>query len=504
MKKIKKSIVLALGFSAAISILNSCNVTDITPDSALTGDSFYKTRDDATAAVMSVYAQLTNEATTNRIFNWGDARAEQSTHVPAWNGDGAVIAVKRQQISITTSLAEWAPLYTVIQRANEAIKGITPMETNPVTFTPEEKNRLIGEALSLRAWAYFTLVRTFRDVPLVLDPSDRADKDYAVKQSPEAEVLDQVEKDLKQAISIMPRSAQGRNNFLRATRGMAKATLTHVLLWRNKYAEAETAATDLITSEGYALAPSGNYLQNFINGTNENIFSLGFTTAMQNPLQRRSSTNNAYGLAAATSWVARYRDTEDLVRGNFNGYLEISNNRTRVMKFSNTGRGNTAPATPNPGIWDNGAWQAEPNVAPRDFTIFRLADIYLLRAEARNRLSKTKDALDDINLIRTRAKVTPYTETSFTTMEAWEDAILAERDIELCFEGQRWFDLVRVARRNRPDVLITNATSILSGSEKTQAEAFLRDRAASGGWFLPVSRNELANNKNLVQLDAYK
>lgn len=483
-------------------VLVSCNVTDLTPDSSLTGDSFYKTEEDATASVTSVYSGLTDGNTTLRINYWGEARADQTSPATAWGQDGEVQQAKRQNQNPTQNLTDWGPMYQAIQRANDAIKGIGQMETS-ITFTEQRKKDLLGEARTLRAWAYFVLVRTFGGVPLVTEPSDGVDRDYFVKQSTEAEVLNQIEQDLQYAIANMSRPQQSGNQRRRASRGAAKALMVHVKAWRNEYKAAEDAATELITNEGYVLEPAASYMSQFHNstGTNEVIFALGFDLNRNNPLIFKTNSNAGYGMTPAGSWTQKFRARVEPVRGNTRTFLDLGggNASGRILKYT----GSASPDVTKPG-WDNAAWQAEPNVTARDLPLLRLADIYLLRAEVRNRQGNFAGALEDLNTIRRRANAQAYTLTELNTMEKMEDAILDDRDLELAFEGQRWYDLLRIARRNRPDVLINNATSILAGAEKERAVKFLTDNKDKGGWLYPVNRAELLNNKNLVQVEAYR
>jgi hypothetical protein len=492
----------ATGLLIGSLTLASCNVTDLTPASSLTGNSFYKTAEDATAAVTSVYSGLTDFNNVLRIHYWGEARADQTSPAVAWGQDGEVQQAKRQNQNATLNLTNWAPMYQAIQRANDAIKGIGQMETD-ITFTEQRKKDLLGEAYTLRAWAYFTLVRTFGGVPLVTEPSDGIDRDYFLKQSTEAEVLDQIEKDLQYAITNMTRPQQSATQRRRASRGAAKALMVHVKAWRNEYKAAEDAATDLITNEGYTLEPTASYMSQWHNstGTNEVIFALGFDLNKNNPLITKTNTNAGYGIIPAASWVQKYRARAEPVRGNTRTFLDLGggNASGRILKYT---------GAPNPNVtaagWDNAAWQIEPNVVARDLPMLRLADIYLLRAEARNRQNNSTGALADMNVIRQRANMPLFTATELNTLEKIEDAILDERDIELAFEGQRWYDLLRIARRNRPDVLINNATSILAGAERERAVQFLRDNKDRGGWLYPVNRAELLNNRNLVQQEAYR
>jgi hypothetical protein len=478
---------------AAGLLAYSCNVTDLEPSSSLTKGSFYKTEDDANAAVIAVYSGLTDFNTTLQLFHWGDARADQTSANVWWGQSGDVQLAKKQLLNPSNFLAEWGPMYTAIQRCNDAIKNISAMPVDP-QFSQSTKNNLLGEARTLRAYCYFTLARVFGEVPLVLEPSDRADKDYMVPKSTEAEVLNQIELDLDSAIAGMGNPELSAAARRRASRGAAKALKVHVKLWRNQYLDAEAAATDLITKEAYSLEPTPTYMNQFwtSGGTNEIIFSLGFDNVKQNPVLNRMSWNGGgYGIIPARVWFNKFK--EDPVRGKFRNFLDIDDDGYGlILKYQ--GNGNTDPSKD----YD------VPANTPRDYPIFRLADVYLLRAEARNRIpGKEAEALADLNLIRKRANNPEYQPADLATLEAREDAILEERNIELAFEGQRWFDLTRVARHGRPEVLYDEATNLLSGTQKEEAIRILRDKGPKS-WFYPISRTELLNNNQLKQNEAYE
>lgn len=495
-----KAVVVASVFVSGLTV-SSCNVTDLQPASSLTSTQFYKTQDDAQAAIISIYSRMTDQDAVVRPYYWGEARADQTSPAASWGQDSEVRNAKIQQLDPNYNLADWSPTYSVIQRCNDALKGIETIPTD-ITFPVPTKDALLGEAAILRAHAYFHLVRTFGGVPLVLDPSDRVNKDYLVPQSSEQEVLDQIEKDLNFAIGKMPKPAQSADARRRATRGAAKALLVHAKLWRNDYQGALTIANDLINNEGYTLEPAASYMNQFWNqgGTNEVIFTLGYNNVKRNwIIDKMSSEGGSFGVVPAGDWVAKYRAAGEPVRGNTRTFLYLGpgNGANYVLKY----QGNPG-ANPNGPVWGLNYIVAAD--VPRDFVVLRLADIYLLRAEARNRLNDRAGALEDLNRIRQRANMAVYAAADLNTVEKVEDAILAERDIELSFEGQRWYDIVRVGRHGRDEVVYTQATNLLSAVQKPAAQAFLRDKKAAGSWLMPVNQRNLANNPNLKQLDAYK
>ncbi len=158
------------------------------------------------------------------------------------------------------------------------------------------------------------------------------------------------------------------------------------------------------------------------------------------------------------------------------------------------------------------------NLSDGNFIVSRLSDVILMRAEALNRLGQKQPAITLLNQIRTRAGLpganipgSNQVLTSSATMEEIEDAILHERRLELAFEGHRWFDLVRIARNGRPEVLHER---IMASDmyEKDHGQFGSIDKNVPGvhviqdpmSWYMPIHRQELQENRNLVQNSFYK
>jgi len=138
-----------------------------------------------------------------------------------------------------------------------------------------------------------------------------------------------------------------------------------------------------------------------------------------------------------------------------------------------------------------------------NFIVYRLADLYLMKAEAYSQ-SGTPDfakALEYLNEIRQRSNMAPYAQIS--SAQTFEDAILLERAKELAFEGKRWFDLLRMGRRNdyaRKNKLI----EILIQNVPSTQQLVLKSRLSDpNGWYMPIHNFEIERNKNLKQNSYY-
>jgi hypothetical protein len=136
-----------------------------------------------------------------------------------------------------------------------------------------------------------------------------------------------------------------------------------------------------------------------------------------------------------------------------------------------------------------------------NWIVYRYADVLLMKAEAFSQKEMYLEAFNIITLIRDRAGVGVANIANSPT--AYEDAILNERALELAYEGKRWFDLLRMGRRNnyaRKDKLIE---IIVSNVPSTQKRILATKLTNPNGWYLPIYEGEIERNKNLVQNPYY-
>jgi hypothetical protein len=300
-----------------------------------------------------------------------------------------------------------------IKNANYAISGLS----RSTTLTPLVKDQLLGEAKFHRAFIYFYLVNLYGDVPMPL--TDDAIAAASMARTPAGQVWAQIIADLTEAQALLPTAYQGTFRA-RVNKWAAASLLARVHLYRKDYAKAEALATQVIASGTYSLQPPAS---TFVNTSNEIIWQIANTTGV--------STFGANYLAATgsiptyTLYDTLYRSFEagDLRKTNWTGTTTVG---TTTYYFVNkykvrTGTGN------------------EYNV------VLRLAELYLIRAEARAQQSNLSGAKDDVDAIRTRAGFGGL--SSSLTQAQMLLAIEQERKVELFGEwGHRWLDLKRTSR----------------------------------------------------------
>jgi len=136
-----------------------------------------------------------------------------------------------------------------------------------------------------------------------------------------------------------------------------------------------------------------------------------------------------------------------------------------------------------------------------NWIVYRLTDIYLMKAEALSQLNRYAEAGAILDMVRLRAQVDPLAIADSPT--AFEDAILNERRLEFAFEGKRWFDLLRMGRRNNYANKAKFIETIITAIPSTQKRILSAKLTNTLGWYLPISKSETERNLNLVQNPYY-
>lgn len=307
----------------------------------------------------------------------------------------------------------WLESYEAINITNNILSALD-------VVNEDDRATVEGEALFLRSLLYFELVRFFAEpyeagqtnsqvgVPIVLTPTQGISEENNVPRNTVEEVYDQIIGDLTKAEAQLP-----EDNDWRASSGSAAALLARVYLQQGDYANARDAANRVIESGAYSLL--GNYASVFNrdNNSSEDIFAVQITT--------QDGVNNMNTFFATPQFGGRDGDIE-ILSGHLNLY---SSGDDRLDLFYQD----------NGGVTYSGKWtNLFGNVG-----IIRLAEMYLIRAEANQRLGTAVGAtpLEDYNAVHTRAGLPA---ASAVTL----DDILLERRLELAHEGHKIHDVKRL------------------------------------------------------------
>lgn len=303
----------------------------------------------------------------------------------------------------------WGGAYVGINRANNVLAAISGASG----MTDAQRSVARGEALFIRAMHYHRLVRWFGGVPLVLEPSRGVGNEALVSRSTQQEVLTRVIADLEEAVPLLP---AGRVTG-KATRGAANALLARIYLDAGNNAQARDKATAVITSGAYSLVPNFGTVFSQKNSP-ESIFELQFTASTSNSLAFWFFPQALGGRLGVSPTLELY-----------NAYGANDARRDVSIRLSGTTR----------------YIGKYPRIALGDDNIveIRLAEMYLIRAEANARLNAAAATVrDDLNVIRNRAGATPLG-AEVSTQAQLLQVVLHERRLELAFESHRFFDLRR-------------------------------------------------------------
>lgn len=377
-------------------------------------DDVFKTDATATSAILGIYS---GQPYPNLVIPYSGYTGMTADDVKFSTVDVLLDEFKTNSISVTNGLNNnvWFYSYMQIKNINYAISGLS----KSTTITPSVKDQLMGEAKAQRAFIYFYLVNLYGDVPMPVD--DDANAAASLPRTPSEQVWAQIITDLTEAQTLLPAAYQGTFRA-RINKWAATTLLARVRLYRKEYADAEALATQVINSTTYSL-PATELA--FVNNSNETIWQIANTTGV--------STFGANYLAAAgsiptyTLYDTLYRsfETGDRRRTNWTGTTTVgSTTYYFVNKYKvRSGTGN------------------EYNI------VLRLAELYLIRAEARAQQNNLSGAKADLDVIRTRAGLSAV--SSSLTQAQMLLAIEQERKVEMFGEwGHRWLDLKRTNRAN--------------------------------------------------------
>ncbi|MBX2896265.1 MAG: RagB/SusD family nutrient uptake outer membrane protein [Cyclobacteriaceae bacterium] len=316
--------------------------------------------------------------------------------------------------------ALWGSIYNLIYLTNFVIERLPEV----AGVRSVDRNRVMGAAHFLRGYAYFIALQTYGGVPLVTATSIEANRN--VPRASETEILQLIEADFTAAQDKLP-DVPVNAGF--AGKQALHAAWAKFHLYQGNWAQAAAFATEVINSGLYELESNFATLVN-TDFTREAIFEMGYTLNDDPGTSSTIGLNNLFvgrrEIIPSNQTVLALASTE-------------SGDRFASIKFNaNNLKGN-----------DNGWSVAKYGTADENnnnVIVFRLAEMHLIRAEARARLgsvSGANSATTDINILRARAKAPAIGTVTQSQMLA---LIENERVYELAYEGHRWYDLVRTGR----------------------------------------------------------
>lgn len=418
--------------------------SDLTKENTETKEqvSAYSSVSDAKSELNGVYALFKADIYEGNAFYIGDCMSD-NCYI---GGDGvSEEQLDNLNVSATNSViaTSWSQFYAIIGSATNVIENVKLMDSSLIDDAT--RAQIIADAKFARAWVLFDIVKYWGDAPMTLQliPSitvDNIDKWYPImypSRTSEEEIYAQIISDLDEnTIKNLPSKSAGA---FCGTQGAAYGLLAKVYATMGKKSERDYSKVvdmcDNVIKQGYSLVPDFESLWT-VDGkfSSESIFELYFSdTAEQHNWAYWVLLTDVSG-DVVVSWRRYCTPTQDLV-AKFDKEKDVRYKSSIYWT-----------AVPYDTYWPAKNYPLAYKIRQKesDIILLRLADILLLKAEALVELNRPKEALIIVNDIRNRAGLSGLS-LSLSVAEA-RLAVENERQLELLFEGQRWWDLIRNER----------------------------------------------------------
>ncbi|TVT40572.1 RagB/SusD family nutrient uptake outer membrane protein [Hymenobacter setariae] len=482
--------VLALGLSLA-----GCkDALQIEPQQSINADDAYNTSQKVSAAVVGAYARLDDP----RLYGTDLILVPElmaSNGYITWAGtfqNYRQISLHTQISTLSNAQGIWTQAYNAINQCNLILNAL------PAVTDAGQRKQFEGEAHYIRGIMYFELVRLFAQqyqagggntqpgVPINIVPITNTEQaDVKLPRASVEEVYTQILTDLRTASTMLP-----TQNVTRASKYSAEAMLARVYLQQGNYTAARDMANDVITNSGASLV--GSVAAVFANRNSaESLFEI-----QQNDQNNAGTSND--GLA---TYFAGYSPNGDQTVLYGRGDVYISGAFANQYGYGSgdvRGTDSLSAITTKKLIYlsdgnsrRNRLRTLKWRTYGQNIPIVRLAEMYLIRAEADVRAGNTASATADVNAVRTRSGATALATVTL-------DDVLRERQLELAFEGFRIHDLHRVNGIVIPAVAAKPATA-----DSPAVPASPAVYASDQRFVLPIPQREINNNSLLTQNAGY-
>lgn len=505
MKQLKNIIYSAL-FAASILLLTACDDWfRILPKSEIVFGDFWQNESDVLAVVGSCYRGMNTAGFVERLIVWGEVRSDNV--IRGFDVSNATNNILNLNLNAANAYSYWGEFYTVINYCNTVIKYAPIVQSKDPDFKPENLNGYLAEVKGIRALCYFTLLRSFRNIPLITEPYAKDDQTFEKAQENPDELLDFLIEDLK---SVENQSFDGWNNGTytkgRITKNAIRAILADMYLWKNDYRNCIAYCDKILDSDG-SLQLENSTVYNeavfFTGNSKESIFELQFN---ENDLpnngvyemygkingDKRNAQLSAYSFSKMLSPLFISTD----LRGK-DAFLPVGT-MLPIMKYIALRSENST------GLLNEKDYTA---IYGANWIFYRLSDIYLMKAEAIVEIGEDLEAALAL-VSKTFDRANPDLGANslqfslYNTRQAMRDLVLCERQREFIFEGKRYFDLLRHVLRDG------SANNIISSYVMKKYDYLVGSTVRSklidiNAWYMPINADELRANSLLKQNPYY-
>lgn len=517
---------LILSIFAALTVLAGCNndLLETIPNDRVSSEIFWKTENDAVLAANAVYTYLESAA---NFTNW-DAMSDIGHVTLGWREE-SLIEKGSYDATYAKILNEWNDAYKGIQAANAFLANVDQIEVADKALI----SRLQGEVRTLRAYYYAKLAMLYGDVPLVIS-NITIEESRNLTRTPVAQVWDFVSKEYTESAALLPTTQTEKG---RITKGTALALNARALLYAGRYKEAAVAAKQVMDLNVYSLYSSYENLFTYAAENNsEIIFDKQFIKDIQsNNIFSLTTPNSVFPqvnsfvptkLAVDAYKMTNGKNITDPTSG-FDPKNPYSNRDPRLrysiyVLGSELPNGEIYDSKPGSGTGDaignsenststgfnirkylNKEDMAQPNNSGINLILMRYAEILLIYAEAKIEANEIdQSVLDAINKVRSRPDVKMPAVASIGSQAELRKLVREERQVELAFEGLRYFDIRRwrIAETVVPGILYGMTYTNAKGELTTiSLPAFVKVFNKERDYLWPIPQRERELNPNLTQ-----
>ena len=557
-------------------MLASCLDTIILPDDKTVDEDFWQTKSDVSSMVNAAYSAMASNDVLTRLIVWGGFRSDELVLATSPSGStyDALAEMAAVNMQTTNMFGAWASVYSVINRCNIVLERAEEVQQVDPNYTEGDYLTDRSQMLALRALCYFFLVRNYRDVPYITEAYMNSSQNMQVPQSTPAYVLGRGIEDLEEAAkNSVKASGFSTGEWQRVgwfTDDGINALLADIYLWRASLTHSDADYQrcvdycDLVIEskkkqhvpgrnevevKEYPLADAvAEYTELFVNqNAEESIFELQSRSnlAVIQYYYKYGNISSGEGyLKAAQIFGAASSKVANLQAGQV-----FSSNDLRYYAscYDVTSDGNLdvrKMISPN-ALTSKTSQRRETSVnyggSNQNYIIYRLTDIMLMKAEALvQQVDTTMETAQQKELLRvpftlvqavnTRSLAQDNLTDSMTwnvyqnyDKEQMELLVMQERQRELCFEGKRWYDLMRYSYRHvdydasKYDKLLVdlNETNQLGTISQDMKKLMIRSRGSDGSavaakmqneayLYMPVPNSDIIVCPLLRQNPAYK